>query len=79
MDLAYAEPAIWLHIEFLIRSLQDIVDWFTSVRSAKLNRLAIAYPGASELEVRISIASLASFSLDFVSFSVILCLLCPFA
>ncbi|ELT99981.1 hypothetical protein CAPTEDRAFT_181489 [Capitella teleta] len=30
---------------------KEIVDWFTSIRSAKLNRLTIAYPGATEAEL----------------------------
>jgi hypothetical protein len=32
-------------------SFQDIVDWFNAIRSAKLNRLTIAYPGANVAEV----------------------------
>ncbi|KAG1683747.1 Arf-GAP with dual PH domain-containing protein 1 [Nymphon striatum] len=30
---------------------KDIVDWFTAIRSAKLNRLQVAFPGVNELEL----------------------------
>lgn len=30
---------------------QDIVDWYTAIRSAKLNRLQVAFPGVNELEL----------------------------
>ena len=30
---------------------QVLIEWYTAIRSAKLNRLRIAYPGAPEREV----------------------------
>lgn len=31
--------------------LQELVEWYTAIRSAKLNRLRIAYPGAKNSDV----------------------------
>lgn len=33
---------------------RDYVDWYNCIRSAKLNRLRIAYPGAPDSEVTMS-------------------------
>lgn len=35
----------------LLMTVQDLVEWYTAIRSAKLNRLAIAYPGTTMEEV----------------------------
>jgi len=40
---------------------QEMIEWYTAIRAAKLNRLAIAYPSAQMDEVQFS-----SMLLDFV-------------
>lgn len=51
MQLCYIKDGSTRNIFVYTEDGKDLVDWYTSIRSAKLNRLAVAFPGRSPIEL----------------------------
>ncbi|XP_076310864.1 arf-GAP with dual PH domain-containing protein 1-like isoform X2 [Tachypleus tridentatus] len=51
MQLTFVDEGSTRNIFVFSREGKDIIHWYTAIRSAKLNRLQVAFPGTSELEL----------------------------
>lgn len=51
MQLSYITEGSTRHIYVYHESGYDIINWYMAIRSAKLNRLMVAYPSSKEDEV----------------------------
>lgn len=51
MQLIFEQDSLTRNLFVYADSGQDLVEWYTAIRSAKLNRLAIAYPGTTMEEL----------------------------
>jgi Arf-GAP with dual PH domain-containing protein len=58
LQISFIKDGLTRHIYVSHNDAEEIVKWYTAIRCVKLHRLLVAYPSASESEVRFLSAEL---------------------